>query len=141
MNLHCRSLGLKTAVFLAIVVLSNLAGNFFLRVGMREMGQVLSLSPMPYLHALLNPWVLPGVLLLIVCLASQLALLSWADLSYVIPMTSIGYVLTALAGKLFLDEPVSATRWAGILLITGGVSLVSRTAPRSARVEPCGGCQ
>ncbi len=141
MNLHCRGLGLKTAVFLAIVVLSNLAGNFFLRVGMREMGQVLSLSPMPYLRALLNPWVLPGVLLLIVCLVSQLALLSWADLSYVIPMTSIGYVLTALAGKLLLHEPISAPRWAGILLIAGGVSLVSRTAPRSVRAESCGGCQ
>jgi hypothetical protein len=38
----------------------------------------------------------------IVSLAAQLALLGWADLSYVAPVMSIGYVLTALAAKLFL---------------------------------------
>src|SRR2546425_125955 len=136
-SIHCvPTRDLRTIRLVAIVVCSNLLGNVFLRVGMRRVGELSPLSPVTYLQSLLNPWVLPGVLLLMLCLVSHLALLSWADLSYVAPMTSIGYVLTALAAKLFLHEPLSTSRWAAILLIAGGVALVSRTPPRSAG----GGC-
>ena len=45
--------------------------------------------------------------LLILWLLSRMTLLSWADLSYVLPVTSIGYVLVALAGELFLHEAIS----------------------------------
>jgi drug/metabolite transporter (DMT)-like permease len=126
---------LRNAVFVAIVVCGNLVGNVLLRAGMRRSTALPALAPMAYLNALLNSWVLVGVLLLIVGLAAQLALLSWADLSYVAPVTSIGYVLTVLAGKLFLHEPFSAPRWAAIFLITAGVTLVSRTLPSTAGGE------
>ena len=55
--------------------------------------------PLDYITVLFRPWVALGVLLLILWLLSRMALLSWADLSYVLPVTSIGYVLVALAGK------------------------------------------
>jgi drug/metabolite transporter (DMT)-like permease len=61
-----------------------------------------------------------------------MAMLSWADLSYVLPLTSIGYVMTALAGRFFLHEEISRWRWAGIALIVMGVTLVARTAPHGA---------
>jgi drug/metabolite transporter (DMT)-like permease len=61
-----------------------------------------------------------------------MTLLSWADLSYVLPVTSIGYALSALAGRLFLHETVTPSRWAGILAIVVGVALVARTAPRES---------
>jgi len=64
---------------------------------------------------------------------SHMALLSWADLSYVLPVTSIGYALVALAGHVFLNEAVSLTRWAGIALIVGGVILVGRTEFNTTR--------
>ena len=119
----------RTVLFVAIVVCGDLAGNVFLRAGMRKPTALPALAPIAYLRSLLSPWILAGVLVLIVCFAAQLALLSWADLSYVTPVTSIGYVLTALAGKLFLHEPLSTSRWAAILLITAGVTLVSGTRP------------
>ena len=64
-----------------------------------------------------------------------MALLSWADLSYVLPVTSVGYVLVALVGRFFLNEQISAQRWAGIVLIMAGVALVSggRTTNRQGR--------
>jgi uncharacterized membrane protein len=72
--------------------------------------------------------------LLIVWLLSRMTLLSWADLSYVLPVTSLGYVLVALLGRWLLDERITATRWAGILLIVAGVALVgSGTAPQTFR--------
>ena len=52
--------------------------------------------------------VLLGVSLLILWLLSRMALMSWADLSFVLPITSIGYVLSALVGKFFLAENISA---------------------------------
>jgi drug/metabolite transporter (DMT)-like permease len=121
---------LKTRIFTALIVVSNVLGNFSLTCGMRQVGRVLSFSPWPYIAALFNPWVALGVSLLIVWLISQMTLLSWADLSYVLPMTSVGYVLAALAGRFFLHEEISPGRWIGIALIMGGVALVSKTAPR-----------
>ena len=102
--------------------------------GLHEVGPLVSFSPWPYIHAFLNPLVAVGVVLLIVWLISQLSLLSRVDLSYVLPVTSVSYVLTALMGKFLLHEPVSTERWIGIGLIVLGVSLVSRTAPRTAPV-------
>lgn len=122
---------LKTRIFTALVVLSNVLGNFSLTWGMRQVGRVLSLSPWPYIAALFNPWVALGVTLLIVWLISQMTLLSWADLSYVLPVTSIGYVLVALAGRFFLHEEITLGRWIGIGLIMMGVMLVTKTTPRS----------
>lgn len=122
---------LKTRIFTALVVLSNVLGNFSLTWGMRQVGRVLSLSPWPYIAALFNPWVALGVALLILWLISQMTLLSWADLSYVLPVTSVGYVLVALVGRFFLHEEISLGRWLGVGLIMTGVLLVTRTAPRS----------
>jgi len=89
-------------------------------------------TPIEYITVLFQPWVSLGVLLLILWLLSRMALLSWADLSYVLPVTSVGYVLVALAGRIFLNEQITAKRWTGIFLIMAGVALVSgRTAPQT----------
>jgi drug/metabolite transporter (DMT)-like permease len=90
-----------------------------------------SASPLDYLQIFTNPWIDCGVLLLIVWFASQLSLLSWSDLSYVLPITGGSYVLTAVLGKVFLHEFVSISRWLGILVISLGVILVMGTAPKA----------
>ena len=126
-----KALQLKTRIFTAVVVLTNVLGNSFLSRGMQSVGELLSLSPLPYIRALFNPWVAVGVSLLIVWLLSHMALLSWADLSYVLPMTSIAYVLVALVGRFLLHEHVSPARWVGVTLIMAGVTLVGHTAPRT----------
>ena len=51
--------------------------------------------------------------------------LSWADLTYVLPATSLGYVLLALIAKFVLHEQVTFLRWIGIGLIAVGVSFVA----------------
>jgi len=122
-------LRLKTWICAVIVVLSNVFGNFFMKRGMpAELA-----TPFEYITVLFRPWVAAGVLLLIVWTLARMALLSWADLSYVLPVTSIGYALVAILGRVFLGEQISLTRWAGIALIMGGVALVSlRSAPQTA---------
>ena len=89
------------------------------------------MSPVDYVVAIFDPWVTLGVALLIVWLLARMALLSWADLSYVLPVTAIGYVATALMGRFFLHEQVTPQRWAGTLLIVLGIGFVARTNPRT----------
>jgi drug/metabolite transporter (DMT)-like permease len=125
-----RRLRVKTWICASIVVLCNVWGNFFLKRGIPADLP----TPLSYITALFEPWAALGVILLIVWLISRMTLLSWADLSYVLPVTSIGYVLVAVAGKVFLHEQVSEKRWAGILLIVLGVALVSGgTSPQTER--------
>ena len=121
-------LRLKTWICAVIVILSNVFGNFFMKRGMpAELA-----NPIEYITVLFRPLVALGVALLIVWTLSRMALLSWADLSYVLPVTSIGYVLVAVLGRVFLDERISVHRWAGIALIVGGVALVgARSAPQT----------
>ena len=71
--------------------------------------------------AVFTPWIAVGIALLIGFFASYLTALSWADLTYVLPATSVGYVLLALVARFALHEQVSPVRWIGIALISGGV--------------------
>ncbi|HLK34159.1 MAG TPA: hypothetical protein VKT29_13780 [Terriglobales bacterium] len=119
----------KTAAITTVVVVSNAVGNYTLSKGMQEVGHLVTWQPGPYLEAFANRWVIAGVLLLIAWLIFRLALLSWADLSYVITVTSTSYVISALLGKFFLAEQVSTLRWVGIALITVGAAFVGETFP------------
>ncbi len=130
-----RTLLMKTRVFTAIVVVANVIGNLALSHGMRAVGSMVGRPPLAYIEAIFNPWVAFGVVFLTVWLAAHMMLLSWADLSYVLPVTAIGYVLIALGGRYFLHEEVSAGRWIGIAAIVAGVTLVSRTAPSAGRAR------
>lgn len=129
-----RSLYLKNAVAIAVVVLSNSFGNLLLAIGTNEMPQFEFASLPSYVLAMLaDPWLIVGTLLMIVFMLAQLSLFSWADLSYVVPITGIGYVITAVLSLVFLHESIAFTRWAGILLISFGVVLVSKTPPHEVR--------
>jgi uncharacterized membrane protein len=102
---------------LATVILSNVAGNLLLSIGVKRDAIV---------------FLLAGIAVLIFWTLSRMTLLSRADLSYVLPVTAVGYVLNAIAGRVVLAEQVSAARWAGTILIVAGSALVSRTAPRTS---------
>lgn len=127
---------MKTNVCLAIIVLANALGNVLLGYGMRQVGDISSYSPLALvtsgLAAMANPWVLAGVALLLVFFVAHAIVLSWADLSYVLLVTSIGYGLVVALSWAFLDEQISAQRWLGTAVITAGVVLVGRTQVSTA---------
>ena len=128
MGSEAARLRLKTWICVPVVVLANAFGDFFMKRGMPRSLH----TPFEFIGALFQPWVALGVLLLIVWQLSRMALLSWADLSYVVPVTAVGYVVVALLGRIFLDERITMARWAGIVLIVAGVTLVGGgTEPRT----------
>jgi uncharacterized membrane protein len=121
----------RTRILTAVVIVTNVAGNILLSRGMHYMPDIVGFSPVPYFHAMLNPYVATGVAILVFWMIADLALLSLADLSFVLPVTATAYALIALVAHFVLDEKVSAVRWTGIGLITAGVMLVGKTPSRT----------
>jgi drug/metabolite transporter (DMT)-like permease len=115
-------------------------GDFCLKIGMNQRDAISTANLQDAFLALFNPWVALGTLFLIGFFACYLSALSWADLTFVLPATAIGYVFMALLSVFFLHEHVSIYRWAGILLITGAVGFVAnqphKTAPPTEGLHP-----
>jgi bacterial/archaeal transporter family protein len=126
----------KTQVLVLIVIVSNVLGNVSLSRGMHQVGRIVSASPLDYLRALQNPWTILGICVLIVWMLTDLALLSRADLSFVLPVTASAYVLVAVGGHFLLHDHVSWQRWTGIVLITLGVVLAEETPDRTTNSPP-----
>jgi drug/metabolite transporter (DMT)-like permease len=122
-------------VFLLFLALKAL-GNLSLAWGMKHFPQAMSANPLPFLKALFDPFVAVGILAFILALLLRMALLSLADLSYVLPVTAIGYFIAALLGKVFLNETVSNQRWLGTVFIFIGAALVGTTAHSTTEAAP-----
>ena len=110
---------------LAGVTVFAAAGDSMLSHGMKQVGNISLHNIGSLLLAVTNPWVAIGIVLLLAFFASYMNALSWADLTYVLPASSLGYVLLAFVARFALHEQVSPLRWAGIALISGGVGFVA----------------
>jgi drug/metabolite transporter (DMT)-like permease len=110
---------------LAGITIFSTAGDSLLARGMKQLGGVSLHNLAGLLLAILNPWVAGGILLLLAFFACYMSALSWADLTYVLPATSLGYVLVALIARFTFHEEISPTRWLGIALIAAGVGFVA----------------
>jgi drug/metabolite transporter (DMT)-like permease len=115
------------ALLLLFVFLQPL-GNLSLAWGTKHFPQTLAYDPLVYLHAVINPFVALGVAMLVMALLTRMALLSRADLSFILPLTAFGYVLSTLFGRVFLHEQVSSRQWTGTILIFLGTALVGSTS-------------
>jgi drug/metabolite transporter (DMT)-like permease len=116
---------LRKYLVLAGVSLFAPVGDSLLSYGMKQVGNI-SLRDIPdLLLAITNPWVGTGIVLLLGFFASYMTALSWADLTYVLPASSLGYVLLALIARFALHEKISLTRWLGIALVSTGVGFVT----------------
>ena len=121
----------RTYRLLLLTLLLRPFGNLSLAWGMHHFPRLLAFEPLPYLQALLNPFVALGIAMLILALFTRMALLSVADLSFVLPLTATGYIISAMLGKVFLGEDVGSNRWFGTCMIFAGVVLVGTTPERS----------
>ncbi len=122
---------LRNYAVLTLFIALKAVGNLSLAWGMKHFPHAMSASPLPYLRAMLDPFVALGVAALILALLTRMALLSMADLSFILPVTAVGYIIAAFLGKTFLHETVSAQRWAGTVLIVVGAALVGSGAHKT----------
>jgi multidrug transporter EmrE-like cation transporter len=121
---------MKQVALLLITVGLNVAGQFFMKQGMGNVGVIggnLQSIVDGLSRAFFNPFVLGGVGAYGLSSVFWLILLSRVDLSYAYPALSLGYVLITLIGAFILGETVSNMRWLAVLVICVGVVLLSRS--------------
>jgi len=122
------------AVLVAIMLTASV-GDSLLSRGMGQVGPVDVHHLSLLWHALFNPFVDAGIILLIGFFACYTTALSWADLTFVMPATAFGYVVIALLGRFWLHEQLSWSRWTGIALIVCAVGFVAGGPSRTEHPE------
>ena len=120
------------AILLAVALTASF-GDALLSHGMSQIGAVDIHHLGKLWLALLNPYVISGIVLLIGFFASYMTALSWADLTFVMPATAFGYVVVALLSHFWLHEHLSIYRWAGIGMIVCAVGFIANGPARTER--------
>ena len=128
-------LSLRKYLVLASIAVSGALGDICLERGMNDIGSLSLSNAGSLISAIFTPWVAIGIVLLLGFFAAYSIALSWADLTFVLPATALGYVLIALLAQFVLHQDVSLTRWIGILLVSVGVGVVAGGPPLTAAKE------
>ena len=119
----------KVLIVLLIALVLEAAGVVFLSRGLKQIGEVEQLTAAEVARIIrrgaVNPSILLGIALETIFFGALLYLLSQRDVSLIWPLTSLGFVLTAVAAKFILHEDIHWTRWLGVALIVIGAALVS----------------
>lgn len=115
-------------IFFFFIVVFGTTGEIFMSRAMKETGEVKDFRPVALIEAIFRAlrvrWMWFGVGMMAIGFFSLLAVLSFENVSFVVPVTALSYVVGALGGRFFLGERVSLQRWTGILLVCAGVTLV-----------------
>ena len=114
---------------LAVVILAGAAGDVTVTRGMKAVGEVSSFRPAALLQVLRRMIRTRSIWFAVFWKAaaffSFLALLTHADLSWVVPATAVSFVVETVAARYLLGEQVNRTRWAGAFCVCLGVALIS----------------
>jgi drug/metabolite transporter (DMT)-like permease len=119
----------KLMALLLVGLLFEAVGVVLLSRGLKQLDGVETVS-VPRIARVIkqgatNVNILAGVFCEAVFFGTLLILMSRGDVSLIWPLTALGFVLTTIAAKFILHETVSASRWAGVLLIMLGAALIS----------------
>jgi bacterial/archaeal transporter family protein len=122
-------MNLKIMLLVAILVLANATGEVLIAKSMKQLGEISTLR-LPELlklgwRVLTNKLFATGFVLMALNFIVFLVLLSIADLSLVMPLTALGFVIKTFGAKIFLGESISRERLIGTLLVCAGVALIS----------------
>lgn len=119
----------KLIIVLLVGLCFEAVGVVYLNKGLKQVGEVQKISVTEVLRVVktgaMNPQILLGVLFEAIFFGTLLYLMSQGTVSFIWPLTSLGFVLTTIAAKFYLHEEVSLLRWSGVLLIMLGAGLIT----------------
>lgn len=107
-----------------IAVLAVSLGEALLSKGMKQSNMANGTPWAMVRHVLTDVHVLAGTALMAGYFGLYMLALRWADLSFVLPLTALSYLLGAMLSKYYLGESVTPVRWLGAVVITVGVAIV-----------------
>jgi drug/metabolite transporter (DMT)-like permease len=113
---------LKTILLILFNVCLLTAGQVLWKMGLSQTG---GFSWDNFARVLCSPFILAGLALYGVATLVWFVVLSTTDLSYAYPLQSMAYIIGVIAAWLIFNEAIPLTRWAGVIVIMGGVALVS----------------
>ena len=116
-------------LLVALMVGATTAGEVLQAAGMRRHGEIRDFRPGAIGRALAmlarNRFVIGSAVCMAISFFAFMKLLSVSELSFAVPVSAVSYVMETVLAKYVLKEQVSRRRWAGALLVVGGVLLVS----------------
>jgi len=133
----------RTLSAMTIACAAAAVGQILLRHGLQQVGPLESWEPMALAsflwRAMTNVSVVGGTILNAVFYLLFVVVLSWSEVTVALPLTALEYLFAAILSVMILKEAVPGLRWAGIILVIGGVVLIglSERGPGQAG-EPAG---
>lgn len=122
-------MGIRTWITLLILIVTDSIGNVCLTAGMKQIGdfQPLPLRTLPrrLLRVLSNFQIVCGIFSLTIAFFLFISLLSWANLSFVYPSTSLTYLFSLIGARYVLREHITPARLLGTVLTCIGAAFVS----------------
>jgi drug/metabolite transporter (DMT)-like permease len=119
---------MREAVLFFFIVVAGTAGELSVSRAMKGVGEVHDFRPNSILRFVLQsfrlPWMWVGIALMSLAFFSLLAILSFRQVSFVVPVSALSYAAGAFGAKLFLGERISRNRWIGIAIVCLGVTIV-----------------
>jgi drug/metabolite transporter (DMT)-like permease len=134
---------MKFIPFILFTVLTNAAAQLMLKQGMTNLTPI-TLGPLSFAGdtltgklgmTLLNPWVLAGLIVFVISMASHLFVLSKVEISFAYPFLSLAYIVVAVAAWTWFGEDLNQYRIAGIALICVGTVLIAQGGDGKSRAE------
>jgi drug/metabolite transporter (DMT)-like permease len=115
-------------LFLTLLVISGTGGELCVTHAMKKIGEVHDFHPLALvkfiLRALRVGWMWLGIAMMAAAFFSLLAMLSFENVSFVVPVTALSYAAGAVGAAVFLRERISAQRWMGVAIVCVGVTIV-----------------
>ena len=119
---------MRETVLFFLIVVAGTAGELSVSRAMKSVGEVHDFRPTSILRFVLQSfrlrWMWVGIALMTLAFFSLLAILSFRQVSFVVPISALSYVAGAFGAKLFLRERINRNRWIGIAIVCLGVTIV-----------------
>jgi uncharacterized membrane protein len=130
----------KIIVILLIGLIFEATGVVFLSGGLKQIGEIEKVSVSEIVRVVkkgaTNHRILIGIALEAIFFGCLCYLLSRQDVSLIWPLTALGFVITAISAKIFLNEQISWVRWLGISLIVIGAGVTTYSEKLKEKKDP-----
>jgi len=118
-------------ILVAICIFGAAIGQILMKSGMNQVGEIRNMGQLFTLDTLVrmftNPRIIAGILCYGIALILWLGAMSTLNASFIYPLMSLAYVLTAIFAMIYLKESITIMHWIGIACVVVGCFLIVRT--------------